>query len=124
DRFPARAELLVAFLRAAQHEAVAEELLERLAEGVTVGQHGVLAPRRVRAVLRAEIWSGQLQRRAPVLRAVDLLDERPHARQRLSQSRELLAVQTHLARDAGHGRVRVHEPRVAEAGRPRARRGA
>src|SRR5262245_31374895 len=38
DRFPARTELLVAFLRATQHEAVAEERLERLAERVAVGQ--------------------------------------------------------------------------------------
>ena len=36
----------------------------------------------------------------------------------VSQSRELLAVQAHLARDARDGRVRVHETRVAEASRP------
>src|SRR2546427_237468 len=58
DIFPARAKLLVAFLGAAQHEAVAKELGERLPEGVPVGQHRILAPRRVRPVLRAEIRPG------------------------------------------------------------------
>src|SRR6266851_2376147 len=92
DLFPARAELLVAFLRAAEHEAVAQQRVERLAERFTVRHHGVLAPRRVRLVLLVEIRPRHLDRGARLLRAEDLLEERKHLRERLPDARALLAI--------------------------------
>ena len=110
---PARAQLLVAILRAAEHETVAQQILERLLKRVFSGQDFVLSPLSIGLVFLRKIGARHFERGRPVLGAIDLARVGQHARKRFAEPRQFGAIQTQLAGDLGNCRVRIDEPAVA-----------
>src|SRR4051812_12887686 len=86
---PARAELLEAFLRAANDKPVAQQRFEGLGKRVVSGQYLVLAPAGIGPVFFRKVGPGHFERRALVLGAIDLARIGQLLRKGLADTRQL-----------------------------------
>src|SRR5262245_65472157 len=83
---PARAQLLVALLRAAEHEAIFEERLEGLLKALPSRHHRVLSPRGVSLVFAGQVRARHRERRRAILGTDDLLEAGQRARETLADT--------------------------------------
>ena len=89
-----------------------EQRLKRLGKGFATGQHGILAPGGIGAVLFGEIRACHGQSRLGIARAKNLFNGWQHTRKRFAKARQFGPIQDHLPFDGGHRGVRIDKPGI------------